>query len=131
MKCAWVVIALCCAAPLVGGCDDDPSGGSLDMTAGNGAPKGGMQIDRMGRPAVNTALTDPFGLTANTTTDDFKNAYNAEARPAMRQSKFMTSIEQTLAILDSADKVCGNSVGVMGDGADGGNRYAFIAGVLA
>jgi hypothetical protein len=132
MKRIWVLVALCCAAPLVGGCDDDTtSGGSLDMAAGNGAPKLGAQIDRMGRPAINTALTDPFGLTANTTTDDFKNAYNAEASPAMWQSKFMTSIEQNLAILDSADSLCGNSVGVMGDGADGGNRYAFIAGVLA
>jgi hypothetical protein len=132
MKRIWVMIALCSAAPFAGGCDDDTGGGSADMAAaGNPAPKLGAQIDRMGRPAMNTALTDPFGLTASTTTDDFKNAYNAEASPAMWQSKFMTSIEQNLAILDSADTTCGNSVGVMGDGADGGNRYAFIAGVLA
>src|SRR6266850_7239380 len=106
MKRILVVMALCCAAPLVGGCDDDTGGGAPDMAAaGNPAPKVGMQIDRMGRPAVNTALTDPFGLTANTTTDDFKNSYNAESSPAMWQGKFMPSIEQNLAILDSADTV--------------------------
>ena len=38
-------------------------------------------------------LPDPFGLVANTTTDAFKDAYNAEASPAMWQSKFMTAIE--------------------------------------
>ncbi|MDB4969124.1 MAG: hypothetical protein JWN44_4813 [Myxococcales bacterium] len=132
MKRLLVVFAMCSAAPLVGGCGDDSGSGTPDMsTAGNPAPKLGAQIDRMGRPAINTALTDPFGLTPNTTTDDFKNSYNAETNPAMWQSKFKTSIEQNLAILDSADTVCGNSVGVMGDGTDGGNRYDFIAGVLA
>jgi hypothetical protein len=129
-----LAIALCCAAPLAaGGCDDDSSAATgMDMaTAANPAPKIGKQIDRMGRPAVNTALTDPFGLVANTTTDAFKDAYNAEASPAMWQSKFMTAIEANLAVLDAADTVCGNSVGVMGDGVDGGNRYSFIASVLA
>jgi len=129
-----LAIALCCA-PLVAatGCDDDTSGGTgMDMaTASNPAPKIGTQIDRMGRAAINTALTDPFGLVPNTTTDAFKDAYNAEASPAMWQSKFMTAMEANLAVLDSADTVCGNSVGVMGDGVDAGNRYSFIATVLA
>ena len=127
-----LAIALCCAAPLVAGCDDDTSGGTgADMTASNPQPKVGTQIDRMGRPAVNTALTNPFGLVANTTTDMFKDAYNAESNPAMWASKFQTAMEANLAVLDSADTVCGNSVGVMGDGVDAGNRYSFIAGVLA
>jgi len=132
-----LAIALCCTAPalLVGaaGCDDDTTtmATGMDMTASNPAPKIGTQIDRMGRPAVNTALTDPFGLVANTTTDAFKDSYNAESNPAMWQGKFMTAIEANLAVLDAADTVCGNSVGVMGDGVDAGNRYSFIATVLA
>lgn len=126
-----LAIALCCTAPLVAGCGDDTVQTGMDMTANNPQPKVGAQIDRMGRPAINTALTDPFGLVPMTTTDMFKDAYNAEANPAMWGSKFQTAIETNLAVLDSADTVCGNSVGVMGDGADGGNRYAFIAGVLA
>lgn len=130
-----LAIALCLAplALAAGGCDDDTSGGTvMDMaTASNPAPKVGAQIDRMGRAAINTALTDPFGLVVNTTTDAFKDAYNAESNPAMWQSKFMTAMQTNLAVLDAADTVCGNSVGVMGDGVDAGNRYAFIAGVLA
>lgn len=115
------------------GCGDDTTTTmpGMDMTAAsNPPPKVGTQIDRMGRPAVNTALTNPFGLIMPST-DAVKDAYNAESNPAMWQSKFMTDIQTNLAVLDSADTVCGNSVGVMGDGADGGNRYAFIAGVLA
>jgi len=129
-----MAIALAGASLLAVGCDDDTTGGGTGMdmaTASNPAPKVGTQIDRMGRPAVNTALTDPFGLVANTTTDAFKDSYNAESNPAMWQSKFMTAIQTNLAVLDAADTVCGNSVGVMGDGVDAGNRYAFIAGVLA
>src|SRR3954466_1604963 len=103
-----LLIALCCAAPLATlatGCDDDSGSTAMDMaTSGNpAAPKVGAQIDRMGRPAVNTALTNPFGLVPNTTIDAFKDAYNAEASPTMWQSKFMTAIETNLAVLDSAD----------------------------
>lgn len=126
-----LAIALAGASLFAVGCDDDTSGGTgMDMTASNPAPKVGTQIDRMGRPAVNTALTNPFGL-IQPSTDAVKDAYNAEGNPAMWQSKFMTDIQTNLAVLDSADTVCGNSVGVMGDGVDAGNRYSFIAGVLA
>ncbi len=125
-----MLLLLVCAAPLLG-CGDDTNG-SMDMaTAANPPPRLGAQIDRMGRPAVNTALTDPFGTVAGSSTDAVKDAYNAESNPALWASKFKTDIETNLAILDAADTVCGNSVGVMGDGVDAGNRYDFIAGVLA
>jgi hypothetical protein len=126
-----MLLTLFCAAPLAG-CGDDTSKTMMDMaTASNPAPKLGAQIDRMGRPAINTALSDPFDTVPTMSTDMIKDAYNAESSPAMWQSKFRTNMEVSLAILDAADTVCGNSVGVMGDGVDAGNRYAFIGTVLA
>jgi hypothetical protein len=109
---------------------------SLDMASGfPAAPTLGMQIDRMGRPAVNTALTDPFdvaglgGIPAGKTPDQVKDAYNSEPSEA-NWSTFSGEIATNLAILDGADTVCGNSIGQMG-AADSGMRYGFIAGVLA
>jgi hypothetical protein len=123
-----IVLMLFCVA----GCGDDTGKTMTDMaTASNPPPKLGAQIDRMGRPAINTALSNPFDTVAGSSTDAVKDAYNAESSPAMWQSKFKSNMEASLAILDSADTVCGNSVGVMGDGVDAGNRYDFIGTVLA
>ena len=92
----------------VAGCGDDTSKTMLDMaTASNPPPKLGAQIDRMGRPAINTALSNPFDTVAGSSTDAVKDAYNAESSPAMWQSKFRTNMEASLAILDAADTVCG------------------------
>ena len=54
--------------------------GSDSTPAAPAKPTLGTQIDRMGRPAVNTALSNPFELLAGTA-DAAKDAYNASADP--------------------------------------------------
>jgi hypothetical protein len=129
-----LVIALAGLLPLAG-CDDDSNDdGNKDMSAnrdmamsGNpAAPRLGAQIDRMGRPAVNTALTNPFDLVAGSSTDAVKDAYNAAGPGGW--AAFQPNIRTNLAVLDGADRVCGNSTGAMDDA---GNRYDFLATVLA
>jgi Domain of unknown function (DUF4331) len=99
-----------------------------------GAPVLGAQIDRMGRPGVNTALTDPFDIVAGKTPDEIKDAYNAESDPAMWAPKFKAYINQNLAILDSLDSTgatnnCGNQL-LYASAAVGPARYDTLAGVL-
>jgi hypothetical protein len=118
-----LLLGLLLVAPL-GGCDDDssPGGGSADMAgnAGGGdlamaggfpaAPTLGMQIDRMGRAGVNTALTDPFwdstgdgstGLEAHHAKQD---AYNQSSDPATWPASFGPAIKASLAVYDALDQ---------------------------
>src|SRR5205823_5971237 len=58
---------------------------SLAAACGNSnpaAPVPGALIDRMGRAAVNTAVTNPFDLVAGSTVDTTKNAYNSNKDPS-------------------------------------------------
>jgi hypothetical protein len=89
-------------------------------------PALGVQIDRMGRAGVNTALTAPFDLDA-TSKGQVQDDYNAAAQP--RWSSFAPRIATNLAILDSLDTVCGNQL-LAGPSA-GPGRYDALAGVLA
>lgn len=90
-------------------------------------PALGAQIDRMGRPAINTALNNPFNGDA-TARNAAKDAYNSDDTPSAWSATWSDDFQISLAILDSLDTVCGNQLG-----ADGvaGDRYAFLAGVLA
>src|SRR5205823_12683166 len=57
-----ILFAVALAATL-GGCDDDVTtmmNPDLSASGFPTAPTIGAQLDRMGRPAINTALTDPF-----------------------------------------------------------------------
>jgi hypothetical protein len=87
------------------------------MTGPPAPPAVGAQIDRMGRAGVNTALTDPFDLMGNMTTDNVKDAYNKEGDrtkwgPSFAgDSKTHQYIAGNLAILDGADTKCGDSFG--------------------
>lgn len=87
-----------------------PDGGGFPAAPALGA----TQIDRLGRPAVNTALTDPF---YDHTTDTGKmghfakqDAYNSAADPTT-WGMFADQFKVPLAAYDSLDGVCGNSVG--------------------
>ncbi len=91
--------------------------------AGN-APSLGLQIDRMGRPAINTALNATFDADM-ARKDAAKDAYNA-AGPD-KWTTFEVEMRKNLAILDSLDGNCGNQL-LAGKGAD---RYATLASVLA
>jgi hypothetical protein len=73
------------------------------------APALGTQIDRMGRPAINTALN--HGFDANmTTAQAAKTAYNIDGNSAGWQAAYVPAFMQSLAIVDAIDMgFCGNS----------------------
>lgn len=98
-----------------------------------GKPTIGTQIDRMGRPAVNTALSNPFELLAGTS-DAAKDAYNASSDPtawvkANASGGFKTEISTNLGIFDGLDLKCGNQLGAGATAVAG--RYDTLASVLA
>lgn len=91
------------------------------------APSLGEQIDRMGRPGVNTALSVPFD-TDMARQDAKKDEYNATPQ-SQWVSKYKPVFAPVLAIYDSADTQCGNQFAA-GMTATAG-RYDALAGVLA
>jgi len=166
-----MMIAFSLLAPLAIGCDSggggtDAGGADMamkpagDMAMGGGAdlvmagpdlatftipnpPAIGAQIDRLGRPGVNTALTNPFDLCENMqkapaacgaqkgrNSDQVKDAYNAAGDPTKWGADWAAIIGLHLAIFDGADTICGNQVGADPQKMDP-TRYALIAGVLA
>ena len=120
------------AATGLAACGDDSSTGGADGGAGQvdggggppPVPALGAQIDRIGRPGVNTALTDPFDLD-ETSEGMVKDQYNSAA-PA-DWSSFTGHIKANLAILDGLDRNCGNQL--LADAA--APRYSVLAGALA
>jgi len=103
---------------------------------GNGL---GTQIDRMGRPAANTALNNTF--TDDATRGAAENVYNETS--SANGSAFIEEIANNLAIYDSLvdeandGNACGdnpltNRVGAeTAELATGAGRYTFLATVLA
>jgi hypothetical protein len=89
---------------------------SGDATQNPAPPALGAQIDRMGRPAINTALNHTFDL-SNTTKQQAKDAYNGEADPTMWATLQLTTagdvtvtqFEANLGIIDSLDSDATNS----------------------
>jgi hypothetical protein len=110
------------------------TGSTADTGTGNPAPPTlGAQIDRMGRPAVNTALNHGFdGVAA--TAGAAKDEYNANSDPAT-WTKYAPQIAANLAILDSLDNGvgttggCGNQPFANNDA--GAARYGTLSSVLA
>jgi len=99
------------------------SSGSMAMM-----PTLGKQLERMGRPAINTATNNTFEPDANKA-GVAKNAYN-EASDMTQWASFATEISRNLAILDSLDTVCGNQL-VADPAKNDPSRYATLSGVLA
>ncbi|HEY3358730.1 MAG TPA: plastocyanin/azurin family copper-binding protein [Polyangia bacterium] len=102
------------------------------------APALGAQIDRMGRPAINTALTDPFWDDGTRTLDSHEkvqDAYNTVSDPALFVTTFKAQFAKILAIYDALDGVCGNQLlyngRLAGGGAPAAGAYDTFAGVLA
>ena len=93
---------------------------------------GTMQIDRMGRPAVNTALTDPLDLyvSSGLTENMAKDAYNADTNPTDWATNYVPHFEQSLGAFDGIDGVCGNQLGA-DLGAESASTYSLLAGALA
>ena len=74
------------------------------------APSYGAQIDRMGRPAINTALNSGFRVPSATVTAA-KDAYNQNSSPSTWIAMFAPAFMRTLAIVDWLDTgICGNSI---------------------
>ena len=83
----------------------------------------GAQIDRMGRPAIATALISSFNETGKGAA---KDAYNANAVPSTWVTAYKDEMARNLAILDSLDANCGNQLFVSLT-----TGYVTLAGVLA
>lgn len=88
-------------------------------------PTLGTQIDRVGRPAISSALIKTFEGD-ETKRNAAKDAYNA-ASPA-NQPSYVPDIKAGLAILDALDQNCGNQLAA---DLTAGKRYEFLATVLA
>jgi hypothetical protein len=119
------------------GCGDTSSkpdmGITIDMAASPfpAAPTiGATTLDRMGRAAVNTALTDPF-YKDKTAHEMQLDAYNKA--PVAMWGSFATQFAGALAVLDGLDGVCGNQPLFNQGGSDGGatGGYGMLAGILA
>lgn len=145
----FLVSVISCAALVVGCGDDETTATSSSNTGGNGGTGGtggsgggsggsggganfppppalGPQIDRMGRPAINTALNNTFEPD-DATKDAAKDAWNTAARASW--NTYSGEVAKNLAILDSLDANCGNQF-LAGDMPVAG-RYDTLAGVLA
>jgi hypothetical protein len=113
-------------------------------------PTLGAQIDRMGRPAINTTLNHTFDPTCVNTSSSGpcapKDAYNADNNPANWSVPpatdggtvpgYFAQFFGNLAIYDSLDGVCGNQAGYNYGSTDGGvsssaPAYSAMAGVLS
>src|SRR5207245_8914316 len=137
---------LCSLLVAASGCGDDtkpatpdsgtnpdsatPDGGGTNFPA---APTVGAQIDRIGRPGINTALTDPFwndgtasGTLANHELE--QDTYNHSADPAAWSTENLANFKAKLGVYDALDGTCGNQAAA---GAAGPDRYTMLASLLA
>ena len=81
------------------------TGGGTNIPA---APKLGTQIDRFGRPAINTALNHTFAADA-AMAGTAKDAYNQDADPSNWTAN-VAEFSKNLGILDALDTKCGNQL---------------------
>jgi hypothetical protein len=111
------------------------TGTSMGGSGGGGGqlpnvPTLGMQIDRKGRPAVNTALNNTF--TDDATRGAAEDAWNANSNPANWLTDHVMDVRAGLAIIDAlnagnASDGCGDQVGF---GALGNPNYLTLATVI-
>ena len=117
-------------------------GGGQGGGGGGGVPSVpelGAQIDRMGRPAINTATNDTFiylngnTVTAgdNTVRGASQNAYNADGNESTWVASYASKIALQLGVLDSLDTNCENQLLSCGNANEPNNCYGTLAGVLA
>jgi len=97
--------------------------------AGDGGPPGPpalkTQIDRIGRPAINTALNHTFDTDAGAA-GAAKDTYNADKNIAGWTTAYGPQMAKNLGILDGLDTVCGNQAGYTIS-----NNYNALAGLAA
>jgi hypothetical protein len=109
--------------------------GTPETSTPNPAPPAlGAQIDRMGRPAINTALNNTFN--ADTAAQSAaKDAYNKDTDLANWSKTFGAETSKNLATLDGLDGVCGNqflvNVTDAGPNYENARVYGGLGGVTA
>jgi len=110
------------------------SAGSTTSAAGTGGgmpmpppPPIGAPIDRIGRPAINTALNHTFDVEPAKGTA--KDSYNQKSDPTTWAAASSAEFAKNLAILDSLDTVCGNQI--LAGTTPVAGRYALLASALA
>jgi hypothetical protein len=118
------------------------STGGVGTTTGSSTTGGfpavptiGTEIDRMGRPAINTALTAPlgFGVLPDGGTipaPAAKDLYNADNNPLDWPVNWLMAFASSLAVYDGLDGVCGNQPPGLPDAGQMPGRYDTLAGVL-
>jgi hypothetical protein len=121
-----------CAVLGLAACSSDNNANPDGRTSPDGPttpakPTLGAQIDRMGRPAINTALDMTFS--GDVMRDPAEDAYNADTAKASWPTTYKSILATQLAILDSLDGVCGNQL-LAGPNPVAG-RYDKLAGALA
>jgi hypothetical protein len=104
---------------------DSPNNNDVaNDSGGNPAPPTlKTQVDRMGRPAANTALNHVFDATSAAGTA--KDAYNAD-KSLTNWATYAPEFGKNLGIFDALDTVCGNQIAFAK-----ANSYSTLAGVTA
>lgn len=145
----FLAITLAISVAAIQGCGDDSettttastgtgTGTGTTTTTGTGGTGGtnvvpppaiGAQIDRFGRPAINTALNHTFS-SDTAAKDAAKDAWNKDDNAANWSMTFGAEVAGNLAILDSLDTVCGNQPLAAPEPITP-TRYAGLAGALA
>ena len=90
-------------------------------------PALGTQVDRMGRPAINTALTGTFDPTCTLASCPAKDTYNADSTPS-HWATYIPAFASNLAIYDGLDGNCTNQPAY---NTPAGSGYPTLAGVLS
>ncbi len=91
-------------------------------------PTPGVQIDRVGRPAISTATVGTF-MPEGAARDALRDGYNANSDPSTWTAMYRDGIADMIAIYDGADTVCGDQLGYDASGGVAA-AYDFLAGVL-
>jgi Domain of unknown function (DUF4331) len=120
------------AVSIAASCGDNiklADGGSDSSTAFPAAPSIGAQMDRLGRPAINTVLNHGF----DTTGGPAKDAYNQDGSPGGWMAAYAAQFASNLAIVDVLDtgRVCdgmGNCADVAAVAGAGCGNQAFFNG---
>jgi len=104
------------------------SGASTTVGVWAATTLGGKQVDRMGRPAINTVFNPVSPLPPDTTGDSLKDTFN-KAKPKDDQAMFRGEVVDTLEVLFSLNDA-GGALGGADDPADDAMQIAGLADVL-